>query len=133
VRKLAERTATSTKDIASTIGEINAISETAVKSMQGAVSEVETGIALIRKNGEGLKEIMSATVNVAERIDHIATASREQAAAGESVAGSLERITALVDSNTQSANDAKLAAEALAQSADELKRAGYPLTKCAVG
>ncbi len=133
VRKLAERTATSTKDIASTIGEINAISETAVKSMQGAVSEVETGIALIRKNGDGLKEIMSATVNVAERIDHIATASREQAAAGESVAGSLERITALVDSNTQSANDAKLAAEALAQSADELKRAGYPLTKCAVG
>ena len=132
VRKLAERTATSTKDIASTIAEINNVSEAAVKSMQGAVSEVETGIALIRKNGDGLKEIMSASIHVADRIDHIAAASKEQAAAGESAASSLERITTLVDNNTQSANEAKLAAEALASSADELKRAGYPLTKCAM-
>ena len=133
VRKLAERTATSTKDIASTISEINAISESAVKAMHGAVSEVETGIDLIRKNGEGLKEIMAATVNVAERVEHIATSSKEQSAAGESVASSLERITALVDNNAQSASDAKAAAEELAKSADELKKAGYPLTKCAIG
>ena len=133
VRKLAERTAASTKDIALTIGEINAIAEAAVKSMHGAVSEVETGIALIRKNGDGLKEIMVAAVNVAERIEHITTASREQSAASESVANSLERISGLVDNNTQSAKDAKSAAEELAKSAEELKKAGYPLTKCAIG
>jgi len=133
VRKLAERTAASTKDIALTIGEINAIAEAAVKSMHGAVSEVETGIALIRKNGDGLKEIMVASINVAERIEHITTASREQSAASESVANSLERISGLVDNNTQSAMDAKSAAEQLARSAEELKRAGYPLTKCAIG
>lgn len=131
VRKLAERTATSTKDISRTIAEISAISESAVRSMHGAVSEVETGIALIRQNGEGLKEIMVATVNVAGRIESIATASREQASASESVAASLERITTLVDSNAQSASEAKVAAAALNVSAEELKRAGYPLTKCA--
>ncbi|MFA6921177.1 MAG: PAS domain-containing methyl-accepting chemotaxis protein, partial [Gallionella sp.] len=108
VRKLAERTATSTKDIASTIGEIDAISAAAVKSMQGAVCEVETGIALIRKNGEGLKEIMGATVSVSERIEHIATASREQSAAGENMAKGLERVSSLADSNAQSAKEAKL-------------------------
>jgi PAS domain S-box-containing protein len=133
VRKLAERTATSTKDIAKTIGEINAISDAAVQSMHGAVSEVESSIGLIRKNGEGLKEIMGASVNVAERVDHIAMASREQSAAGESVANSLERITGLVDNNTQSAKDAKTAAEELARSAEELRKAGYPLTKCGLG
>ncbi|MBI5889501.1 MAG: PAS domain-containing protein [Nitrosomonadales bacterium] len=133
VRKLAERTATSTKDIARTIAEINSISDAAVVSMQSAVSEVEDGITLIRKNGEGLKQIMSATMNVSERVDHIANASKEQSVAGESVAQSLERITGLVDSNTQSAQEAKTAAEELAKSADELSRAGYPLTKCAVG
>ena len=131
VRKLAERTATSTKDIASTIADINAISGAAVKSMQDAVSEVEGGITLIRKNGEGLKQIMSATQQVSERVNHIATASREQSVAGESVAQSLERITGLVDSNTHSAQDAKASAEELAKSADELSKAGYPLTKCA--
>lgn len=132
VRKLAERTATSTKDITQTIAEINAISDAAVVSMQSAVSEVEGGITLIRKNGEGLKQIMSATMNVSERVDHIATASKEQSAAGESVAQSLESITGLVDNNTLSAQDAKRSAEELAKSADELSKAGYPLTKCAV-
>jgi aerotaxis receptor len=132
VRKLAERTATSTKDIAKTIAEINAVSDAAVISMQSAVSEVEGGITLIRKNGEGLKQILSATMNVSERVDHIANASKEQSVAGESVAKSLERITGLVDNNTLSAQDAKLSAEELAKSADELSKAGYPLTKSAV-
>jgi len=132
VRKLAERTATSTKDIAKTIAEINAVSDAAVISMQSAVSEVEGGITLIRKNGDGLKQIMSATMHVSERVGHIANASKEQSVAGESVAKSLERITGLVDNNTQSAQDAKFSAEELAKSADELGKAGYPLTKCAV-
>ncbi|HLP98498.1 MAG TPA: methyl-accepting chemotaxis protein [Sideroxyarcus sp.] len=132
VRKLAERTATSTKDISRTISEITSISDAAVVSMQGAVTEVESGIALIRKNGDGLKEIMSATQQVSDRVEHIATASKEQSVAGESVSQSLERITGLVDSNTHSAQDAKAAAEELAKSADELSKAGYPLTKCAV-
>ena len=132
VRKLAERTAASTKDIASTIGEINAVSDAAVKTMHEAVSEVETGIALIRKNGEGLKEIMNATINVAGRIEHIATASSEQSAAGEGVANSLERINGLVDNNAQSASAAKQAMDELSRSAGELRKAGYPLTKCAM-
>jgi len=132
VRKLAERTATSTKDIASTIAEITSISNEAVKAMGGAVIEVESGIALIRKNGEGLKEIMNATVSMSSRIDHIALASKEQSAAGENVAKSLEHITSLVDENTRSVQSTKVAAEELAKSADELSRAGYPLTKCAM-
>jgi len=122
VRKLAERTADCTKDITSTIEEINTISDAAVKSMQGAVSEVETGIALIRKNGDGLKEIMTATVSVSGRVEHIASASREQSAAGHSVADSLEKVTGLVDSNVHSANDAKLVADSIAKSVEELSK-----------
>jgi len=132
VRKLAERTAASTKDIASTIGEINAVSDAAVKTMHEAVSEVETGIALIRKNGEGLKEIMNASVNVAGRIEHIAAASGEQSTASEGVANSLERINGLVDNNAQSASAAKESMDELSKSAGELRKAGYPLTKCAM-
>jgi len=132
VRKLAERTAASTKDIGNTISEINEISDVAVKSMQGAVAEVENGITLIRKNGKGLKEIMAAAVSVTGRVAYIASASKEQSVAGQSVANRLEKVTGLVDSNTKSVQDAKLAAESLERSADELKRAGYPLTKCAL-
>ena len=131
VRKLAERTASSTKDIASTIGEISAISEAAVQSMEGAVGEVETGISLIRKNGDGLKEIMNAAVNVAGRIDHIVTAAKEQSTAGHEIASSLEGIASLVDKNTHAAREAKEVADNLTIAAVELKKAGYPLTKFA--
>jgi aerotaxis receptor len=131
VRKLAERTANSTKDIAFTIKEITSVSDAAVQSMQGAVGEVETGIALIRKSGEGLKNIMSAAVNVAQRIEHIANASHEQSVASAVTTQSLDRIASLVDSNTQSVQDARSATKQLAESADELSHAGYPLTKCA--
>jgi methyl-accepting chemotaxis protein len=101
--------------------------------MQGAVTEVGEGIELIRRNGEGLKEIMSATASVAERVEHIAQASREQSAAGESVAKSIENLTGLVDSNAQQAQEAKLAGDELMDAAAGLRRAGYPLTKCAIG
>ncbi len=132
VRKLAERTSASTRDIAKTIGEINSISDAAVQTMCGAVAEVGNGIALIRKNGEGLKEIMEATANVAQRVDHIAQASREQSVAGESMAISVENLTTLVDSNAQRAKEAKLGGDALMVVAQGLRRAGYPLTKCAI-
>ncbi|MFH2135158.1 MAG: PAS domain-containing methyl-accepting chemotaxis protein [Pseudomonadota bacterium] len=130
VRKLAERTANSTTDITRNIGEITAISGTAVSSMEHSVSKVNQSIDLIRKNGDGLKEIMSASVNVAARVDHIAKASSDQTAAGKQVAESLERITALVEHNASSSAEAKTSAEELARSAVELRKAGYPLTKC---
>ncbi|MDD2700675.1 MAG: methyl-accepting chemotaxis protein [Sideroxydans sp.] len=130
VRKLAERTANSTTDITRNIGEITAISDTAVSSMEHSVSKVNQSIDLIRKNGDGLKEIMSASVNVASRVDHIAQAASDQTAAGKQVAESLERIAALVEHNATSSSEAKTSAEELAKSAIELRRAGYPLTKC---
>ena len=132
VRKLAERTANSTKDITITISEINTISGQAVTSMQGAVSEVGVGIDLIRKNGEGLKEIMSAALNVADRVGHIASASKEQSIASQEVAKNLASITSLVEHNSQSSESARTAGKALTSSADELRKAGYPLTKCAL-
>ena len=131
VRKLAERTANSTKDIAHTIDMIRVVTDTAQQAMGSAVSEVETGIALIRKNGEGLKEIMGATIKVTNHVENIALATKEQSAAGESVAQSLERISLLVDGNVQLVTQAKTASGALSRSATELKKAGYPLTKCA--
>jgi len=132
VRKLAERTANSTKDISTTVAEITGISDRAVLAMRSVVYEEDAGIALIHKSGDGLKQIMTATSNVATRASHIASASKEQSAAGEGVANSLERVSSLVDSNTQAVRDVKSATEVLLLAANELQRAGYPLTKCAL-
>ncbi len=91
---------------------------------------MESGIKLIRTNGEQLKEVMEATVSMSQRIDHITLSSKEQSVAGENVAKSLEHITSLVDENARSSQQTRDAAVELAKSADELSKAGYPLTKC---
>ena len=132
VRKLAERTALSTKDIAVTIQEITAISGLAVQSMAGASNDVQSGINAVRQSGEGLKEIRAATARMEESAESIAQATQEQSAAGHDVANALEKITGLVDSNTAALQKTAQATEDLAKSADELNRAGYPLTKCAM-
>jgi aerotaxis receptor len=65
---------------------------------------------------------------VAGRVDHIALASKEQSEAGRSVARNLERISGLIDINTAAVQTAKDATQSLTKSADDLSRAGYPLT-----
>ena len=130
VRKLAERTATSTKDIATTITAITEISNAAVKTMSEAVREVQSGAEAIQQNSTGLKAISTATKNVLEHTQSIANATHEQSVAGQDVANTLEKITGLVDSNTAALQNISHTTEELSMSADKLSKAGYPLTKC---
>ncbi len=121
VRKLAERTTSSTTVISQMVNSVHAVSEAAVKAMDKAVVEVEKGITLAEQNGESLKQIMASGNQVTEKAKHIADASKEQYRASEDVARSLEHISELVDDNAHAAQDAKQAADELAKAADELK------------
>lgn len=132
VRRLAERTADSTKSIGGIVAEINAISAGAATTMGKTKAKVDESIELIRRCGEGMHEVLNVSGNVVSRMEHIANASQEQAATGKDVASSLEQITVLIERNTDLAVQSKGSAIALAEDAQELRRAGYPLTRCAV-
>lgn len=131
VRKLASKTTQCTQDIVKTVQEIHSVSENAVKSMAHSVEKVASSIDLVRQNGEGLKEIRTASDCVAGRMEHIAMAVHEQAEAGQEVVRSLEVLESLVDSNTSFAQELKNVTRNLIETANELRHAGYPLTKCA--
>ena len=121
VRKLAERTTSSTVDITSKVAGIHATTQDVVASMDQAVREVEQGIVLVRETGDSLKEIMSTSRAMSEKAQHIADASKEQSMASEDVARSLERISELVDRNADAAQEAKSASEELSNNAHELQ------------
>lgn len=121
VRKLAERTTASTSMISQMVGNVHAVSQTAVDSMDKAVTEVEKGIVLIRQNGESLRQITASSDQVTEKAKHIANASKEQYRASEDVARSLQQVSELVDENVHAAQDAQQAGDELARAADELK------------
>jgi PAS domain S-box-containing protein len=121
VRKLAERTTSSTGDISNMINNIHDVTQAAVRSMDMAVQEVGTGIELTRATADGLQEIKQASGQVTDMSRQIASASREQSLSSEEVARNLEQVTQLVESNTRIAEEAKLAANELTRTAAELQ------------
>lgn len=68
VRILAERTESSTRDIAKLIGEIQAEAEEAVRSIQKSSKEVESGITLVQSSGAFFEKISESAQSVTNQI-----------------------------------------------------------------
>ncbi len=122
VRKLAERTTASTADITKTVAEIRQVTDSAVGSMNHAVTEVEHGIGMIHESMAGLSRITESGREVSDQSRHIANAAQEQAVASEQVASNMEKIATLIDDNLDAAEQAKAAADMLKNTAGELRR-----------
>ncbi len=120
MRKLAERTTSSTADISVTVNEIQSVTTQAVASMELAAAEVETGIGMLRQSVAGLEGITHSSSNVSEMAGQISDAARQQGIASEEVAGSMQQITDLIEQNTASAQAAKIAADELLRTASQL-------------
>ncbi len=121
VRKLAERTSTSTKDITATVTEIRSVTDSAVASMGRAVSEVAQGNEMIRVSGEGLSKVTVVTEEVADMARHIAEAAREQVIASELVSNNIEQIATLIDGNVAAAHETDLVVRELLAMSEALR------------
>ncbi len=120
VRKLAERTTSSTADIATMVTEIQSVTQTAVNGMEQAAREVDTGIGMLRDSVSGLEGITTASHQVSSMAQQISDAAQQQNIASQEVASNMEHITNLIEQNTGSAREAKHAAEDLLQTASQL-------------
>lgn len=120
VRKLAERTTTSTTDINANVQEIQSVTLRAVAGMDTASKEVETGIGKLRDSVSGLEDIMRSSAEVTTMSGQISDAARQQGVASEEVANSMQQITDLIERNTISARSATQAASELLNTAKQL-------------
>jgi aerotaxis receptor len=121
VRKLAERTTTSTADINKTVNEIQSVTAQAVASMDLAAQEVENGIGKLRDSVAGLEGITQSSGQVSQMAGQISDAARQQGIASEEVAISMQQITDLIEQNTNSARSARQAANELLQTSKQLE------------
>lgn len=123
VRKLAERTANSTKEISGMIGKIQVGTQEAVKEMEVSVTRVNEGVQLARKAGDSVSSIREAAENAARDVDDITHAIQEQSLAARDIAQRIEKIAQGTEENTiastQTAESAKQMAE-LSKNLDEL-------------
>ena len=121
VRTLAERTASSTRDIASTITEIQNVTAEAVSAMANARTEVDATIASLKSSAESLDGVTRAADEVTVMAQNISAATIEQTHASEDVAQNMERITQLIEGNLQAAQQAQQGANELLATAGNLQ------------
>jgi aerotaxis receptor len=116
VRKLAERTASSTKQIAGMIEKVQASSRHAVAEMENSVQQVESGVDLARQAEQSIGTIQVSSTQVAEAVNEISLAIKEQSAAAREIAQNVERVARM----TEQGSHASQAAAALASDVNAL-------------
>jgi methyl-accepting chemotaxis protein len=99
VRKLAERTSTSTQEISGVINSIRSETDSAVAAMGNIEVEVKKGAELSKQTGDVLKQIVAAASKATESVGNIVTSTKEQASATDDVAHNLEEIAVVSEQN----------------------------------
>ncbi len=92
VRKLAERTAKATEEIAEKIRNIQTKSDASVNAMNQSSKKAERGVSLANDAMKALEEIVSATAGAMDMIQRIAVATEELSATSEEIAQNMETI-----------------------------------------
>ena len=122
VRKLAEKTMSSTQDVGKAIQAIQESSKEGVRRMDQAVGKVNLAADLAEKCGAALAEILSLAEQTADQVRSIATASEEQSASSEEIARSVEHVNTIASETSQAMGEASKAVSELAAQAQNLAR-----------
>lgn len=121
VRKLAEKTGTSTQEISMMIASIQQGTADAVQSMQSGASQVTAGSQVASEAGSAMGQVEQSTQEVLTSIGEISTALDEQRSASELIARNVEKIAQMTEENSEGVSRLTLSANNLDQLAKGLK------------
>jgi len=97
VRKLAEQSATATKDIGALIDGIRTDAQHAVAAMEEDLQMVTKSNEIVQKANQAFQSIIAEVDALAQQIHDVAAATEEVSATIESVSGTAEEQTAIVE------------------------------------
>ena len=92
VRKLAERTASATLEIATMIQTIQRDMQAATQGMDTALGRISSGVAHSEDTAEAIAGIHNTMANMVNRIRDIARATEEQSVASQDISSHVEHI-----------------------------------------
>jgi twitching motility protein PilJ len=122
IRKLAERAAKATKDVAVLIRTVQTETQEAVAAMEEGTREVEAGYEVTIRAEEYLKEIAGTSTTSAELAQGISRTSAQQADGVEGVAKAMHSIAQVAVDTEQAVLQTRKTVEDLVKLADELTR-----------
>ncbi len=120
VRKLAERTANSTREITEMVNSIQQGTLGAVASMEEGVARVHEGVERARHAGEAMGGIRDAANQVLSTVAEISHALREQSTASAEIAKQVTMIARMAEENGEAVGSNHQTANRLGELADTL-------------
>ena len=121
VQRLAERSATATKQIANLVKTIQKDTNEAVSSMEQTTAEVVKGAELANSAGIALEEIENVSTNLAELIQDISEAAKHQSTTSAHISHTMNVIQEITSQTLAGTNDTATSIGALADMAVEMK------------
>jgi len=120
VRRLAERTAGSTQEIAAMIASMQLGVRHATESMALGVGKVDHGVALANKAGDSIEQINSGATRIVSTVTDISSALKEQSQAANDIAKRVETIAQMSEQNSSAVKQSAETAASMAQLAQSL-------------
>ncbi len=122
VRKLAERTASSTHEISSMVDTVRNSARTAVESMEQSVQSVSAGVTRASEADAAIRQIGHSSEQAVGMVSEITHAIREQSAASTNIAQQVERIARMAEESNSAASDSARSARELDALASSMQR-----------
>ena len=105
IRKLAERSAQSTKDINFLNKAIQQETSAALSSMDLAMKEVKAGSQLAQIAGESIQDISLVVTQSASLIEEISQAADEQAKVSHNIAGAMQTVSSIASGTSSGTHE----------------------------
>ncbi|MFL1406959.1 methyl-accepting chemotaxis protein [Marinobacter sp. M1N3S26] len=129
VQRLAERSSAATKQIEALVKTIQSDTNEAVISMEHTTAEVVRGARLAQDAGVALEEIENVSMSLAELIQNISNAARQQASSAAHISNTMNVIQEITSQTSSGTNATAQSIGNLAEMASELRSsvAGFTL------
>ena len=121
VQRLAERSASATKQIETLVKTIQTDTNEAVISMEQTTSEVVRGANLSKDAGVALDEIQTVSTNLAKLISNISDAAKLQSASAGHIATTMNVVQEITSQTTSATSDTARSVSELANMAESLR------------
>ena len=122
VTRLAERSSDATKQIEALVKTIQTDTNEAIISMEQSTSGVVAGAKIAEDAGAALSEIESVSVHLAELVQNISSATRQQSNAASNISDTMNVIQEITTQTSEGTNQTAKSIGNLSELASELKR-----------
>ncbi|NJC88568.1 MAG: HAMP domain-containing protein [Desulfuromonas sp.] len=121
IRELAERTAISTREIATIIGTLQEGTQEAVLAMKEGSERVHLEVSRSRGAGAALEKIRTSTLKSMEQVNGIVRATQEQSRGSRQVTDSMNQVAAMLEQIATAITEQSQGARQLAEGAEVMR------------